>query len=119
MCNSFLVKFLKYFLITFFLSGLFIPVHSNIIQVKDSISYKHKTFDAEDLKRGERLFFGLVYLENKSINCAGCHNTRISDTLNWNPDAVEISKKYLDKSAADLGKVLLNPAGKKMTQVHK
>jgi cytochrome c553 len=58
-------------------------------------------------------------MDSKSINCAGCHNTRESDTLNWNPDAVEISKKYLDKSAADLSRVLLKPAGQKMTQVHK
>jgi len=78
-----------------------------------------RTFTAEDLVRGERLFFGLVYLDNKSINCASCHNTRVSDTLNWNPDAVEISKKFKDKSAGDLGNVLLKPVGKKMTEVHK
>ena len=68
--------------------------------------------------RGERLFYGLVYRENGHMNCAGCHNTRYSDTLNWNPDAIEISQKYLGKSVNDLKKVLLNPAGEKMAQVH-
>jgi Cytochrome c7 and related cytochrome c len=89
------------------------------LQVPDSVVYKQRTFDAEDLIRGERLFYGLVYLNAESINCAGCHNTRVSDTLNWNPDALEISKKYLHKSARDLSKVLLSPTGIKMAQVHK
>jgi hypothetical protein len=119
MCNSIPAEKFKYLLITVFLSGIIIPVRSSIIQVEDSIIYKQRTFNAEDFIRGERLFFGLVYLENKSINCAGCHNTRTSDTLNWNPDALEISKKYKDKSALDLRNVLLNPAGTKLTQVHK
>jgi hypothetical protein len=61
----------------------------------------------------------LAYADDIAINCAACHNTWVSDTLNWNPDAVEISRKYLTRSAADLSRVLLNPVGKKMTQVHK
>ena len=113
------VQKFKCSLVIIFLSVFINPVHPNIIQSDDSASFKQRTLSAEDLIRGERLFYGLTYLENKSINCAGCHNTRFSDTLNWNPDALEISLKYLDKSAGDLGKVLLNPAGKKMTLVHK
>ena len=85
----------------------------------DSVIYKRTDFSAEELIRGERLFYGLVYLGDKSVNCVSCHNTRVSDTLNWNPDAFEISKKYLDKSAEDLSKVLLKPLGKKMQLVHK
>jgi hypothetical protein len=87
--------------------------------VADSILYKQRIFKAEELVRGERLFYGLVYLNNESVNCAECHNTRVADTLNWNPDALEISKKYLNKSARDLSRVLLKPVGEKMSQVHK
>lgn len=115
MYKSFPAEKLKYLLLTIFLSCIIIPGHSNILQVADTVklqvedsgSYKQRTFDAEDLRRGERLFYGLVYLKDKSMNCAGCHNTRETDTLNWNPDALEISKKYLEKSAKDLSKVLL------------
>jgi hypothetical protein len=53
------------------------------------------------------------------VNCAGCHNVRESDTLNWNPDALEIARKYQSKSAGDLNTVLLKPAGKKLAEVHK
>jgi len=87
-------------------------------QLPDSIIYKQRNFKAEELIRGERLFFGLAYLKNESVNCAGCHNTRVSDTLNWNPDALAISDKYLHKSARDLSRVLLKPVGKKMAHAH-
>ena len=119
MANSFPAEKFKYLLLTIILSVIISPLHSNIIQGEDSIIFKQRPFSAEDLIRGERLFFGLVYLDNKSINCAGCHNTSESDTLNWNPDAVEISLKFRDKSAEDLSKVLLKPIGEKMSQVHK
>jgi hypothetical protein len=118
MCNSIPTGKFKYLLLVILLSGIIVPVKSNAFQEKDSILYKQRTFKGEDLIRGERLFFGLAYPGNKSINCASCHNTRVSDTLNWNPDAVEISRKFLNKSAADLSKILLKPGGKKMAQVH-
>jgi cytochrome c553 len=88
-------------------------------QVSDSEIYKPRIFKAEELIRGERLFYGLAYLKDVSVNCAACHNTRVTDTLNWSPDATEISNKYLHKSARELSKILLNPAGQKMSQVHK
>jgi hypothetical protein len=88
------------------------------VQSADSVLDRQRNFKVEELIRGERLFFGLAYLKNEAVNCAGCHNTRVSDTLNWNPDALEISDKYLHKSARDLSKVLLKPIGKKMTQAH-
>jgi hypothetical protein len=63
----------------------------------------------------------LVYLDNRAMNCAYCHSTASpaeSDTVNWNPDALDISIKYLNKSADDLGRVLLSPSGKKMSAAH-
>jgi cytochrome c553 len=126
---------IKYLLSFIFLSFFITPCYSNLFkladtvkvqvkdttkqQVPDSVLYKQRTFKAEELIRGERLFYGLVYLKNESVNCAGCHNTRVTDTLSWNPDALEISKKYLHKSAYDLSRVLLKPLGQKMAQVHK
>lgn len=119
MHNSFPVEKLRYIFLFFLLLVFINPVFSITLQEQDSAFFEQREFNTEALIRGERLFYGLVYPDNKSVNCTRCHNTRISDTLNWNPDALEISKKYIDKSAADLGKVLLNPGGKKMALVHK
>lgn len=109
----------RYLLFSIILSFNIIPVHSRSIQEDDSVLLKQRTFKAEELIRGERLFYGLVYQKNVSVSCAGCHNTNVTDTLNWNPDALEISKKYLHQNARDLSKVLLKPAGQKMGLVHK
>ena len=119
MCNFLDIKKVKYLLAVLFLTFIIIPVRANIIQGADSVFTKDRTLKAEELIRGERLFFGLAYLENKSVNCANCHNVSESDTLNWNPDAIEISKKYQSKSAGDLNAVLLKPVGKKLAEVHK
>jgi len=119
MHHTFPVQKIKYLLLVVLFSWIFYPALSNTTQAGDSILSAQRTFSAEDLIRGERLFYGLVYLEKKSINCAACHNTRESDTLNWNPNALEISLKYREKSAVDLSRVLLKPAGAKMGQVHK
>lgn len=122
---------ISFILLSFFIlpgySGIFKAADTTKIQIKDTIKqqspdsvlYKQRTFKAEELVRGERLFYGLAYLKNESVNCAGCHSTRVSDTLNWNPDALEISKKYINKNAHDLSRVLLKPLGLKMTQAHK
>lgn len=85
----------------------------------DSIIYRKTDFTHEELVRGERLFYGLGYLKHQAVNCVSCHNTTVSDTLNWNPDAFEISLKYLNKTAEDLSEVLLRPVGQKMMEVHK
>jgi cytochrome c553 len=101
------------------LTGDTIKEKQKEIQSGDSLYNVNRAFTAEEMTRGERLFYGLVYPKDKAINCSSCHNTRISDTLNWNPDALEISRNYLGKKAIDLRNVLLKPSGKKMREVHK
>ncbi|MFW5821692.1 MAG: hypothetical protein ACOCWA_10395, partial [Bacteroidota bacterium] len=76
----------------FYSSNLFAAEKpGSVNNVDDSVH-----LSAEYTIRGERLFYGLVYQGEKSVNCAGCHNVRLnlSDTVNWNPDAYEISLKY-------------------------
>jgi hypothetical protein len=70
MCNFLDIIKVKYLLAVLFLTFIIIPVRANIIQGADSVFNKDRTLKAEELIRGERLFFGLVYLENKSVNCA-------------------------------------------------
>jgi hypothetical protein len=117
--NSFHTKMLKYLIFIILLCGSFISVRSSNIPQNDTVLVTTRTITGEELIRGQRLFYGLVYLQDKTINCAGCHNTVESDTLNWNPNALEISLKYKDKSPADLSRILLKPSGAKMIKSHK
>ncbi len=113
------IKYRRSILLTLLLSFVVLPAHTYAVQPDDLTVGRSGSGTYEETVRGQRLFYGLVYPGDESKNCAACHNTAITDTINWNPDAVEISRKYKNRSAADLGEVLLSPSGQKMMQVHK
>jgi cytochrome c553 len=70
------------------------------------------------LKRGERLFYGLIPIGEGAVSCASCHNTHELDTLNWYPSAYDISITSREKSLEEFTAVLLSPSGQMMAQVH-
>lgn len=71
-----------------------------------------------NIKRGERFFKGLLPHNNKQETCVSCHNLTPLDTLNWNPSALDIADKYLNKDFEDFQAVVMQPAGGKMAEVH-
>ena len=74
---------------------------------------------SENLRRGERFFKGFLPVNRQSESCVSCHNINTSDTLNWNPSALEIAEKYKDKDFAAFSAVVMQPGGVKMAEVHK
>jgi hypothetical protein len=78
----------------------------------------HGEFTHDQLKRGERLFYGLIPLGEGAASCAGCHNTMELDTLNWNPSAYDIALTSHDKSLEEFISVILEPAGGMISTVH-
>lgn len=74
--------------------------------------------DHDDIKTGERLFYGLLPLGENTNSCVSCHHIKPSDTLNWNPSAIEIASFMCEKKYNELKNVLLTPSGNKLTEVH-
>jgi cytochrome c553 len=74
---------------------------------------------SSEVRRGERLFYGLISDKGTAPACATCHNTLLIDTLNWYPSAWEISNLYKEKDIEDFRKVLLSPTTAKMTEIHR
>lgn len=72
----------------------------------------------DDIKRGERFFKGLLPFDRKGESCVSCHSLKLSDTLNWNPSAMDIALKYAGMDDAALKSVVLSPVGKKMEASH-
>ncbi|MFC2080219.1 cytochrome c3 family protein [Bacteroidota bacterium] len=70
------------------------------------------------VKRGERLFYGLIEGKFQGKACGDCHNTVEIDTFNWNPNAWEIAHKYKEKTTEEFTKAVMNPSGKTMSVVH-
>lgn len=76
------------------------------------------TLHEDDLKKGERLFYGLLPLGENVLSCKSCHNVTAIDTLNWSPSALEIAGVHYNKSFEEFKNLLTAPSGKKMAEVH-
>ncbi len=72
-----------------------------------------------DLQRGERFFKGLLPKDRKYESCESCHILTKSDTMNWNPSAMDIAKKYAGKDFSDFQTAVMQPNGVKMEASHK
>lgn len=81
---------------------------------------KRTGFGHDEILRGERLFYGLIPLENSGdgVNCAGCHNTITSDTLNWNPSALDLAYAFMDKSGMNIYQSMTQPSSTLMEESH-
>jgi hypothetical protein len=71
-----------------------------------------------DVKSGERLFYGLMREQEGQAACISCHNIHPTDTLNWNPTAWDIAVVSHSKTFADLKSALLSPGGKVLSRAH-
>ncbi|MFC2112413.1 cytochrome c3 family protein [Bacteroidota bacterium] len=78
----------------------------------------HEEFSHDQLKRGERLFYGLIPLGEGAVSCAQCHNIKELDTLNWNPSAYDIAVVSHEKSLGEFISAVVSPVGQKMSDVH-
>ena len=72
-----------------------------------------------DIQRGERFFKGLLPTNRKFESCVSCHNIAKSDTMDWNPSAMDIATKYAGRDFAAFQSVVMQPTGIKMEASHK
>jgi len=110
---------LKTFISLVLLSILFIsgnPLLANSTDDEDNAVSDRQTHN--DLQRGERFFKGLLPSDRKFQACVSCHILSKSDTMNWNPSAMDIAIKYAGKDFADFQAAVMQPNGKKMEASH-
>jgi cytochrome c553 len=95
-----------------------------LLAESDSISKKSslllKENSAQDIRTGERIFYGLEPTSGSKTptNCASCHNIGHIDNFNWNPSAMDLANKFGKCDFDSFKKVLTQPSGKLMTQIH-
>jgi hypothetical protein len=75
-------------------------------------------YSKEEINRGKRFFMGLLPFERNHQACVSCHNINATDTLNWNPSAMDIALKYAGKDADAFRQVVMEPTGKMMEASH-
>ena len=98
-----------------FISCFFIPQRTFAEQEESAIKEGHST---NDINHGKRYFLGLKPANRKYEACVSCHNIMPTDTLNWNPSAMDIAMKYVDKDFASFQQAVMQPSGVKMTASH-
>lgn len=80
---------------------------------------KRTGFTHKEYLRGQRLFHGLIPLENGGLfNCTNCHVTKTLDTLNWNPSAADLANAFMDVKATNIYEAMALPASQHMEQAH-
>jgi hypothetical protein len=125
MINNFRNLLIKYKKKVFFVF-IILSVFTSAVIASDNSKKDIVVFTADtalligdfDLKRGERMFYGLVPISRNAPACADCHYTSYIDTINWNPSGYDIAKIYAGKSVEALIKVVNNPVGSKLPQAH-
>lgn len=102
------------FLLIFFLNFSFLPFAFS--ETDDSVI--PGGFSEDEIKRGQRFFMGLLPFELEHQACVSCHNLKQTDTLNWNPSAMDIALKYAGKDSASFRNVVMEPSGNVMSASH-
>lgn len=108
--------FILLLFLSFFLSfGIPLIANSSEEEIEEAID-NHAN---EDIKRGERFFKGLLPTKREFESCVSCHNLYHSDTLNWNPSAMDIAVKFAGKDFAEFQTAVMQPTGIKVEASHK
>ncbi len=89
--------------------------------IKVSVDITKKDgFWRDDVLRGERLFSGVIpFAKGVTLNCVSCHAIIATDSLNFNPSAVDLAKAWQEPNGTNLYQVLREPTSTKMAEVHK
>jgi hypothetical protein len=71
-----------------------------------------------ELRKGERLFKGLVAFQSGLHNCASCHYPSRTDTMNWNPSAYDLAVVWQEDESYSISEKLASPLGMRMMNDH-
>ena len=75
-------------------------------------------YSRDELRKGERLFKGLVAFQSGLHDCASCHYPKRTDTLNWNPSAYDLAVIWQEEENYSIKAKLDNPLGMRMMTDH-
>ncbi len=75
-------------------------------------------FTKTELRRGERLFNGLVPFSSGTHDCAYCHYTEPQQIINWNPSAYDLANVWKADKDYDLFFVMNNPVSLRLVNDH-
>lgn len=75
-------------------------------------------YSRDDLRRGQRLFKGLIPFESGTHDCSSCHYPSRTESMNWNPSAHDLAMAWLEDEAYSIREKLAMPIGQRMIADH-
>lgn len=80
--------------------------------------FKRGEYTAQQTRRGERLFKGLVPFESGQHDCASCHYAQPQNEINWNPAAYELARVWADDPGYSIMNIMNNPVSMRLMEDH-
>lgn len=81
-------------------------------------TFERGNYSRHDLRRGQRLFGGMVAFGSGTHDCSSCHYTSVPDTMNWNPSARDLALVWQENPGYSISQLLANPVGRRMIADH-
>lgn len=76
------------------------------------------SYTRTELRKGERLFKGLLAFQSGLHDCASCHYPTRTDSLNWNPSAYDLAVIWKEDENYGIKAKLDSPLGMRMMTDH-
>ncbi len=100
---------LRFYIILFAFSHLITIPLTSYSETEDV--YLAAGFSRDEINRGRRFFMGLLPFERNHDACVSCHYVVAPDTMNWNPSAVDIARKFAGRDSAEFHRAVMEPSG--------
>ena len=75
-------------------------------------------YTSQQIRRGERLFKGLVPFVSGQHDCASCHYTQPQKEINWNPGAYEMAVLWNRNPDYSIMDIMNNPVSMRLMEEH-
>lgn len=75
-------------------------------------------YTSQQIRRGERLFNGLVPFSSGQHDCASCHYLQPQNEINWNPAAYEMAVLWDQSPDYSIMSIMNNPVSMRLMEDH-
>lgn len=89
-----------------------------IVPEESDIEYIRGEYTSQQIRRGERLFNGLVPFASGQHDCVSCHYTQPQQEMNWNPAAYEMAVLWDQNPDYSIMDIMNNPVSVRLMEDH-
>lgn len=89
-----------------------------IIPAESDVVYTRGEYTSQQIRRGERLFNGLVPFASGQHDCVSCHYTQPQQDMNWNPAAYEMAVLWHENPDYSIMDIMNNPVSVRLMEDH-